>query len=409
MTKKKTPSPSDAQHDDEAKGQADQRFEAWTTEGAPVVDDLPDVPRVRARALPGMDLGHYAPGKHNAITDVAGVRVGHTTVNHGEGKLEVGKGPARTGVTAIVPPGNVFMERLAAAGWVLNGAGEMTGFTQVNEWGLLETPIVLTNTLAVGTASDAVVQWMLKQNPGIGREHDTVLPVVAECDDSWLSDIGGRHVKFEHVFSALDGAKTGKVAEGCVGAGTGMITFDFAGGIGTSSRVLPAREGGFTVGALVQSNFGRCSDLRMGGPNVGRALEHRVFDQGKVVRRGGVAGSIITVIATDAPLTAHQLSRVCKRAALGIGRTGSYAGHGSGEIIVAFSTANRFPRANAERVLTIQALSDEHIDPMFRSTIECVEEAILNAMCMAEDNVGINNHFAPALPLDIVRELLGAS
>lgn len=399
--KKKPPEPSDE------KGQADLRYEAWTTEGQPVVDDLPDQPRVRVRSIKGVDLGHYPTGPHNAITDVAGVRVGHSTVSHGEGKLDVGKGPARTGVTAIVPPGNVFMDRLAAAGWVLNGAGEMTGLTQVNEWGLLETPIVLTNTLAVGTASDAVVQWMLKQNPGIGREHDTVLPVVAECDDSWLSDIGGRHVKFEHVFAALDKAKSGKVPEGNVGCGTGMITFDFAGGTGTSSRVLQYRggDGDFTIGALVQSNFGRCADLRFAGTNVGRDLE-KLAELKKIPKRGGVAGSIICVVATDAPLTAHQLGRVCKRAALGIGRTGSYAGHASGEIIIAFSTANRFPRANAERVLNIKALSDEHIDPVFRATIECVEEAILNAICMADDQMGINNHFAPAIPLDKVRELL---
>ena len=388
---------------DEAKGNADQRFEAWTHEGEPVLEDLPPQPRVRARALPSLDLGHYPPGAHNAITDVEGVRVGHATVSHGDGKLVVGQGPARTGVTAIVPPGNVFMDRLAASGWVLNGAGEMTGFSQVNEWGLLETPIVLTNTLAVGTASDAVVQWMLKQNPGIGREHDTVLPVVGECDDSWLSDIGGRHVTAEQVFAALDGASGGPVPEGTVGAGTGMITFDFAGGIGTSSRVLPRSEGGFTVGVLVQSNFGRVIDMRMGGHHMGRALDARFRH---VPKRGGVAGSIICIVATDAPLTAHQLSRTCKRAGLGIGRTGSYAGHNSGEIILAFSTANHFPRTSAERVLTIQALSDEHIDPIFRSTAECVEEAIYNAMCAANDIVGINKHFAPALPLDQVRALL---
>lgn len=396
-------------HDDDeegAKGNADQRYEAWTQEGEPITDEIrpppPSGPRVRVRDL-GVSLGHYPPGAWNAITDVKGVRVGHTTVHHGEGRLEVGKGPARTGVTAIVPPGNVFLERLAASGWVLNGAGEMTGLTQILEWGLLETPIVLTNTLAVGAAYDASVQYMIRQNPGIGREHDTVLPVVAECDDSWLSDIGGRHVRDVHVFEALERAADGPVAEGNIGGGTGMITFDFAGGIGTSSRVLPRGEGGFTIGALVQSNFGRVEDLRIGGAPVGidiaPSYEH-------IAKRGGVAGSIICVVATDAPLTPHQLQRVSKRAALGIGRTGSSAGHASGEIILSFSTANQFPRTSSKRVLSIDVLSDEHIDPVFRAAVECVEEAVLNAICMGGDMIGANHHFAPALPLERVRELL---
>lgn len=386
-----------------APGNADLRFHAWTQEGEAQVESAgAAVPRARARTF-GISLGHYAPGTHNAITDVDGVRVGQVTVSHGEGRLEVGKGPARTGVTAIVPPGNVFMERLAACGWSLNGAGEMTGLSQILEWGLLETPIVITNTLAVGAAHDATVQHMIRHNPGIGREHDTVLPVVAECDDSWLSDIGGRHVREEHVFAALDGATGGPVAEGTVGGGTGMITFDFAGGIGTSSRVLPKSEGGFTVGALVQSNFGRLEDLRFGGAAVGPLLAPGFKH---IPKRGGVAGSIICIVATDAPLTAHQLGRVSKRAALGIGRTGSSAGHASGELILSFSTANRFPRTSSARVLSIEVLSDEHIDPIFRATVECVEEAILNAICMANDQVGLNWHFAPALPLDRLQELL---
>lgn len=396
------PNDSDPNAPGDAPGNADQRVEAWTAEGAAVLDETTSGPRVRAREL-GVPLGHYAPGEHNAITDVKGVRVGHATVVHGTGKLEVGKGPARTGVTAILPPGNVFMERLAASGFVLNGAGEMTGLVQVNEWGLLETPIVLTNTLAVGTAHDAVVRWMTRHNPGIGREHDTVLPVIGECDDSWLSDIAGRHVRDVHVFEALERASSGPVAEGAVGAGTGMITFDFAGGIGTSSRVLPAREGGFTVGVLVQSNFGRTADLRFGGAPIGGPL---VSHYKHIPKRGGTYGSIITVVATDAPLSAHQLARIAKRAALGIGRTGSYAGHGSGEIILAFSTGNSYPRTSSKRVLPVSLLSDEHIDPLFRAAIDATEEAILNAMCMAGDQLGANHHLAPALPIDRVRDLL---
>jgi D-aminopeptidase len=391
--------------DDEGKGNADQRYEAWTMEGEPIVDEVKPGPRLRARDL-GVYLGHYAPGANNAITDVRGVRVGQTTVSYGNGKLEVGKGPARTGVTAIVPPGNVFLERLAAGGWVLNGAGEMTGLTQVMEWGLMESPIVLTNTLAVGAAYDACVQFMIRQNPGIGREHDTVIPLVAECDDSWLSDIGGRHVRDVHVFEALEKASDGPVSEGNVGGGTGMCTFDFAGGIGTSSRVLPKSEGGFTIGALVQSNFGRIEDLRLGGAPVGVQLAPQFKH---IPKRGGVAGSIICIVATDAPLTAHQLNRVSKRAALGIGRTGSTAGHASGEIILSFSTANTFPRTSSKRVLSIEVLSDEHIDPIFRAAAEVVEEAIYNAICMAGDQVGLNHHFAPALPLDRVQALLAKS
>ena len=397
--------------DDSAKGGADQRYEAWTTEGDPVVEPVTDPPaqgpRARARDIATdhkLDLGMYAPGAHNAITDVKGVKVGHVTLHFGDGKLEVGKGPVRTGVTAIVPPGNVFLERLAASGSVLNGAGEMTGLTQIFEWGLLETPIVLTNTLAIGTACDASVRYMIDKVPGIGREHDTVLPVVAECDDSWLSDIAGRHVKDTHVLDALNHAKGGAVAEGCVGAGTGMITFDFAGGIGTSSRVLPAREGAFTVGVLVQSNFGHVVDMRMGGAHVGPSIAPLYKH---IPKRGGDYGSIICIVATDAPMTAHQLQRLSKRAALGIGRTGSYAGHGSGEIVLSFSTANAYPRTSSKRVLTIEVLSDEHIDPVFRAVVECVEEAILNAICMGTDIVGCNRHFAPALPLDKLKDALG--
>jgi D-aminopeptidase len=388
----------------DAPGNADARLEAWTTEGAPLVDETTTGPRVRARDL-GLFLGTCPPGENNAITDVGGVRVGHATVVHGSGRLEVGKGPARTGVTAIVPPGDVFMERLAAGGFVLNGAGEMMGFLQIDEWGLLETPIVLSNTLATGVCADAVVRFMLKKHPGIGREHDTILPVVAECDDSWLNDIGGRHVRDVHVFEALEKAKDGPLEEGSVGSGTGMMSFDFAGGIGTSSRVLPAREGGFTVGVLVQSNFGRTIDLRMGGLPVGPQLAP-MFD--KVHKRGGTYGSIICIVATDAPLTAHQLKRVSKRAALGIGRTGSHAGHGSGEVVLSFSTANVFPRSG-RRILSLEVLSDEHIDPIFHAVVEATEEAILNAMCMAGDTIGANGHLAPGLPLDKVRDLVARS
>jgi D-aminopeptidase len=330
----------------------------------------------------------------------------------GHGKIEVGKGPVRSGVTAILPVSttgddSIFLQRLSAAGFVLNGAGEMVGLTQINEWGLLETPIVLTNTLAVGVSVQALVEHMVKEVPEIGRAHDTVIPVVGECDDSWLSDIAGGHVKGIHVHEALARAAAptgaGPVAEGSVGGGTGMTSFDFSGGVGTSSRMLKQEEGGYVVGVIVQSNFGRMVDLRLGGLPLGLMVEQ---DFRHVHKRGGDYGSIIVVVATDAPLVSHQLGRVAKRAALGIARTGTCAAHGSGEIVLAFSTANRLARTSARRVQHLDVLSDEHLDPIFRATIDATEEAIANAMCMAGDVVGVNHHLTPGLPVDRVRDFV---
>ena len=229
-------------------------------------------PRVRARAL-DLPLGRFRPGRFNSITDVEGVLVGHTTLIEGEGPLRPGKGPVRTGVTAIVPRGgNIFMERLHGGGFVLNGAGEVSGLTQVMEWGLLETPILLTNTMSVGAASDAMARIMVEQYPGIGGEHDVIIPVVGECDDSWLNDITGHHVREEHVRAAVSSAAGGPVAEGSVGGGTGMVTCDFKAGIGTSSRKLPETHGGYTLGVLVMSNFGKMHNLRVGGLPLGEVL-----------------------------------------------------------------------------------------------------------------------------------------
>jgi D-aminopeptidase len=400
------------------KGQADQRFAAWSAEGEPVVDfDVDEAPtdRKRVRALRPF-LGTFRTGRHNAITDVKGVRIGHCTVVKGHGKLVVGEGPVRSGVTVVLPTtpkkdgsDSIFLERLAASGHVLNGAGEMIGLTQVMEWGLLESPIALTNTLSAGVVHDAMVRHMIREVPEIGRAHDTVIPIVAECDDSWLSDITGRHIDASHVDAAIADAMsargTGVVKEGAVGSGSGMTTCDFAGGIGTSSRLMSADEGGFTVGVLVQSNFGKMGDLRMGGVPVGALLEPRYT---QLRRRGGDYGSIIVIVATDAPLDARQLRRVSQRAALGITRTGSVAGHGSGEIVLAFSTANRFPRVQAPRVLRLDVLAEDHIDPIFRATIDATEEAILNALCMATDVVGVNHHSVPAVPLDAVAAFIDA-
>jgi D-aminopeptidase len=365
--------------------------------------DAPGEPRVRARAL-DLPLGRFRPGRHNAITDVEGVLVGHTTIIRGEGKLRPGHGPVRTGVTAILPSnGNIFMERLHGGSFVLNGAGEVSGLTQVMEWGLLETPILLTNTLSVGAVSDAVARTMVERYPGIGDEHDVIIPVVGECDDSWLNDIAGVHVHEDHVRAAIAGATSGPVAEGSVGGGTGMITCDFKAGIGTSSRKLPESHGGYTLGILVMSNFGKMHNLRMGGLPLGEVLEERFHAQ---PRRQDSYGSIIAVVATDAPLLPNQISRLCKRVGLGIGRVGSYAAHSSGEIVVGFSTANIIPRRTKKMVTKVKLLLDQRLDPLYEAVMEATEEAILNAMCMAGPMTGINGHSCPALPLDEVRRFV---
>jgi D-aminopeptidase len=359
--------------------------------------------RCRARDL-GIRLGRYKTGKWNAITDVAGVKVGHSTIIRGAGPLKVGKGPVRTGVTAVLPnPANVFEERVVGGGFILNGAGEVSGMTQLLEWGLIETPIFLTNTLSVGAVSDAAVKWMVERFPGIGGEHDVIIPLVGECDDSWLSDIAGRHVRDEHVYEALLTASDGPVAEGNVGGGTGMITCDFKAGIGSSSRKLPESLGGYTVGVLVMSNFGVMRQLRVGGLPVGEVLEERYRT---LPRRQKDYGSIIAVIATDAPLATHQLNRLAKRAALGIGRVGSTAMHGSGEIVLAFSTANQVPRETRKMVYRMKILLDPRLDPLYEAVIDTTEEAILNALCMARDMDGVNGNVVRALPLEDVKELV---
>jgi D-aminopeptidase len=364
--------------------------------------------RRRARDL-GIEIGVYPPGRYNAITDVRGVQVGHTTLIRGEASVAPtsspapGTGPVRTGVTAILPrSGNVFEAAAVAGGFVLNGAGELTGLTQLMEWGLIETPILLTNTLSVGTCSAAAVEYLLAAYPSIGREADVIIPVVGECDDSWLNDIAGGHVHANHVHDAIEGARSGPVAEGSVGGGTGMLTCGFKGGIGTSSRRLPDELGGYTIGVLVMSNFGLREDLRVDGIAVGRILAPRFAH---LDTRRSSYGSIIAVVATDAPLISHQLSRVSKRVALGIGRSGSYAAHNSGEIVMAFSVANSIPRRAKRSVYRLRVLLDAHLDPLYQAAVEATEEAILNALCMATDMTGVDGHFAPALPLDHLRDI----
>ncbi len=359
--------------------------------------------RKRARDL-GINIGQYKPGRWNSITDVKGVLVGHSTIIDGDGPVhKTGDGPARTGVTAIWPlHHNIYDERICGGSFILNGAGEMSGMIQVQEWGLIETPILLTNTLSVGTVSDGCVQYLTQKHPQIGRIHDVVIPLVGECDDSWLNDIAGQHVQVEHVFEALESAKSGPVEEGSVGGGTGMTCCDFKGGIGTSSRKLPAEDGGYTVGVLVMSNFGEIEDLRVDGAPLGKMLAPQFED---IPKRRHTYGSIIVVVATDAPMLGNQLNRLAKRAALGIGRVGSYAAHGSGEIVLAFSTANHFHRHDKKRVHKMDVLYDKGLNPIYKATMEATEEAILNSLFAATDMVGIQDRLCPAIPHDEVERL----
>lgn len=358
--------------------------------------------RCRARGL-GVTIGRFETGQHNAITDVDGVRVGHVTLIEGDGPLVPGVGPVRTGVTAVLPAeGDVFLQRVFAGSYVLNGAGEVMGLLQVDEWGLCETPILLTSTMCVGRVADATISWMWQIHPKIGQEYDVVIPVVAECDDSFLNDAVGRHVNEEHVWAALDSARSGPVAEGCVGAGTGMQTFDFAGGIGTSSRRVPIAGTEAMVGALVLSNFGERENLRMDGVPVGRQLADRYAH----LERRPPAGSIIVLIATDVPLLARQLSRLCRRGSLALGRLGGYAANNSGEMILSWSTRNRIPRERTSASHTVEIALDAELDPLYEATVDVVEEAVLNAICAGVPMKGQSDHVVPALPLDEARRIL---
>lgn len=349
-------------------------------------------PRARELGIPF----DGTPGKLNAITDIAGIEVGHTTLISGEGKLQVGVGPVRTGVTAVLPRGKASNDPVFAGWFSLNGNGEMTGTTWIEESGFLEGPVMITNTSSVGVVRDAVIAWQAKQ---FGKTMQPWgLPVVAETYDGWLNDIGGFHVKPEHAFAALNSSKSGPVAEGNVGGGTGMVAFEFKGGIGTASRKLSERAGGYTVGALVQANFGLRSQLLIAGVPVGREIQDGAF-------RPRESGSIIIVVATDAPLVAHQLKRLARRAAMGLARTGSTAGNGSGDIFIAFSTAN--PKAAAsENLAQLTMLPNERMGALFDATVQSVEESIINAIVAAETMTGVDGHKVVALPHDRVREVL---
>jgi len=335
------------------------------------------------------------PGPRNAITDVKGVEVGHSTIVSGEGKLEVGKGPVRTGVTAVLPRGKGSAKPVFAGWFSLNGNGEMTGTTWIEESGFLEGPIMITNTHSVGIVRDAVIAWRVKQGKMM---QPWSLPIVAETWDGYLNDINGFHVKEAHAFQALESASGGAVAEGNVGGGTGMICHEFKGGIGTASRKLEASAGGYTLGVLVQANYGLRPQLRIAGVPVGREIAERAF-------RSQDDGSIIIVVGTDAPLLPHQLKRLARRAALGLARLGSTSGNGSGDIFIAFSTANEDAGAPTG-TLSLTMLSNERMNALFEATVQATEEAIVNALVAAETMTGIDGHRVTALPHDRLREVL---
>jgi L-aminopeptidase/D-esterase-like protein len=358
-------------------------------------------PRARALGIPFEGM----PGPLNAITDVQGVEVGHSTIIRGEGKLEVGKGPVRTGVTAIFPRGKNSSD-LVFAGWFsLNGNGEMTGTTWVEESGFLEGPVMITNTHSVGVVRDAVIEWRVKHGKPDASGYWWSLPVVAETWDGYLNDINGFHVRREHVFEALESARGGPVPEGSVGGGTGMICNEFKGGIGTASRRLGERAGGYTVGVLVQCNYGRRANLRIAGVPVGLEIPEEPAYQAAGLSPESEVGSIIIVVATDAPLVAHQLKRLARRAALGLARVGSIAGNGSGDIFIAFSTAN--PRAAlAEPTAAVTVLNNERMNPLFEATVQATEEAIVNAMVAADTMIGADGRKALGLPHDRLRAVL---
>jgi D-aminopeptidase len=351
-------------------------------------------PRARDLGVPFDGI----PGPLNAITDVTGVEVGHTTLISGSGPLKVGVGPVRTGVTAILPRGKNSRDSVFAGWFTLNGNGEMTGTTWLEDSGLLDGPVMITNTHSVGVVRDAVIAWRVKHAPPDEEGYSWSLPVVAETADDDLNDMNGFHVKPEHVFHALDTAQGGLVAEGSVGGGTGMICNEFKGGIGTASRVLDAKFGGYTVGVLVQCNYGRRSQLRIAGVPVGREIsEHTVRDED--------IGSIIVVVATDAPLIPTQLKRVARHVSLGLGRNGSFAADGSGDIFIAFSTANP-GAAGGKGLHQLTMLPNQRMNPIFLATVQATEEAVVNAMVAAKTMKGINDYEVIGLPHDRLREVL---
>ena len=374
----------------------------------------PPPPRTQANVVRARDLGipfEGTPGKFNSITDVSGVEVGYTTLISGEGKLEVGKGPVRTGVTAIIPRGHDSLNDPAYAGYFsLNGNGEMTGTAWVEESGFLEGPIIITNTHSVGVARDAVIAWRIKHGAPDTTGYWWSLPGVAETWDGWLNDINGFHVKPEDVWHALDTAHGGAIDEGSVGGGTGMICYEFKGGNGTASRVVSVAVAGgadpagqkvsraYTVGVFLQANFGRRPQLIIAGVPVGKEIPGEVYKK--------ESGSCIAVVATDAPLLPNQLKRLARRVSLGLARTGTISGNGSGDLFIAFSTANP-NAANSDQVThNVQTVPNDLMDPLFAGVVQATEEAVVNALVDNQSMTGRDNHRVEALPHDRLREIL---
>jgi len=361
--------------------------------------------RPRARDL-GITIGRLPCGSWNAITDVEGVLVGQVTLVSGEGRLMPGKGPIRTGVTAVLPHGgDPFREKVAAGVAIINGYGKCTGLPQISELGVLESPILLTSTLNVPRVADALIDWTLERNPDIAISTSTVNVVVGECHDGYLNDAQGRHVGRQHVFEALEWARSGLPEEGCVGAGTGMSAFEFKAGVGTSSRRLPDEMNGYLVGALVVSNYGRREQLTIAGVPVGLHLP--VAGEQIEEPKGG---SVMVILATDAPLTPRQLTRLARRAAVGLARTGSIHGHSSGDFVLAFSTARRFSHDDVGPTFAGEWLVEREclMNQLFEAAAEATEEAVVNSLLRAETMVGRDGHIREAIPISRLVEIMRA-
>jgi D-aminopeptidase len=394
-----------------------------------------NVKSLKARSLGWINASDLKTGPHNAITDVPGVIVGHTTLIQGKpGPLVAGYGPVRTGVTAIRShSGNLFTSKVKAGVYVLNGFGKTVGLEQIRELGVLETPILLTNTLNVWRCADALVDWVIQQNADKGVKTGTINPVVGECNDGWLNDIQGRHVTREHVFAALDSASSGPVAEGNVGAGTGTTCYQFKGGIGTASRILPKGSGSYTLGVLLQVNFGAREQLIIRGQPVGKWLKEWPEKPHPNTRKAGTAsshkgcgdghqphdgamdqeqstedGSCMMVIATDAPLSSRQLGRLARRVPLGLARTGFTSGHGSGDYVIALSTTRNAGPGKSAITQFVEYMPDEGkaFQILVQSVVEATEEAVLNALIAAKTMTGRDGHTSHALPVDIIRDFM---
>jgi len=354
--------------------------------------------RPRARDA-GVWFGEIPPGPRNMLTDVPGVKVGHCSIIRGSGPLKPGEGPVRTGVTAILPhDGSMYERPVKGTYFDFNGCGGLGGALQIREFGVIDTPIALTNTMSMGTVSEALIRYMVRQNPSAGITNDAIIPIVSECDDGHLNDLQGLHVREEHVLAAISSAGA-EVHEGSVGAGTGMVCHDYKGGIGTSSRVVSTSTGKYTLGTLVLSNYGDWNELRVDGVPVGSIL-------GAPPTTRKEHGSIVMVVGTDAPVDSRQLQRVARRAVMGLAVTGSCSHNGSGDIVLAFSTANTAERFRKDDLVTDRLMRDVDLGPLFRAAVDSTAESIVNSLFRAETMEGRDGHIVHGLPVDQVLSVL---